>query len=163
MTLNYLQHLLEPDRAGRQPPFFVQVEGPWLALRCDKHLVVDAWELTGRLDEAAAAERAGRPLSALVAYRGALGLWRGEPFVDAPHATWAETARTRLRTRYSNALVRAGELELGESNHSTLGCGRLPAGVRRRSRHHPQRPSCAINDGPVTATRRIPQQGDLNP
>ncbi len=116
VTLNYLQHLLEPDRAGRQPPFFVQVEGPWLALRCDKHLVVDAWELTGRLDEAAAAERAGRPLSALVAYRGALGLWRGEPFVDAPHATWAETARTRLRTRYSNALVRAGELELGESN-----------------------------------------------
>jgi LuxR family transcriptional regulator, maltose regulon positive regulatory protein len=112
VTLNYLHGVLEPDRAGRQPPFFVRVEGPWLVLCRDDHLAVDAWDMHARLDEAEVAEKDGSPTLALAAYRAARLLWRGEPFADAPYALWAETARTRLRSRFAAAAVRAGELEL---------------------------------------------------
>jgi DNA-binding SARP family transcriptional activator len=64
------------------------------------------------LDEAARAEQAGSPAGALEAYRAVLPWWRGEPFADAPYATWVQTARAGLQSRYTAAAVRAGELLL---------------------------------------------------
>jgi DNA-binding SARP family transcriptional activator len=112
VTLNYLQRVLQPDRAEGEPPYFLRADGTWLAFTNDERLEVDAWELEARLDDAEVAERAQVPATALTAYRAALPLWRGEPYADMPYASWAQPVRTRLRTRYTTAAVRAGELLL---------------------------------------------------
>lgn len=112
VTLSYLQRVLQPERGDGDPPYFVRSTGPWLTLEGPERLAVDAWELDARLDHADRAERDGAPALALAAYREALPLWRGEPFADVPYADWAEPERTRLRTRYTAAAVRAGELLL---------------------------------------------------
>ena len=39
-------------------------------------------------------------------------LWRGEPFADVSDSSWLHPERTRLRTRYTAAALRAGELLL---------------------------------------------------
>ena len=107
-----------PIAAGRAAPYFVRVEGPWLSLVAADRLVVDAWELEARLDDAGVAEQASLPSAALAAYRSALALWRGQPYVDAPYAAWADNERTRLRVRYTAAAVRGGELELAAGAHA---------------------------------------------
>jgi DNA-binding SARP family transcriptional activator len=112
VTLNYVQRVLQPERTGSDPPYFVRANGPWLVLEGTDRLSVDAWQLDALLDDAERAEQAGDPAAALASYRDALPLWQGEPFADAPYASWAEAERTRLRVRYTVAAIRAGELEL---------------------------------------------------
>ncbi len=112
VTLNYLQHVLQPDRATSDPPYFLRSNGPWLSLEGLDHLDVDAWTLDGLLDDAQQAERSGTPAAALELYREALPLWRGEPFGDVPYSDWADSERVRLRSKYTAAAVRAGELLL---------------------------------------------------
>jgi DNA-binding SARP family transcriptional activator len=112
VTLNYLQHVLQPGRDMNDPPYFVRSNGPWLSLEGADRLDVDAWKLVALLDDAEAAEKAGRPAAALAAYVEALPLWRGEPYADVPYPAWAEPERARLRLRYNAAAVRAGELQL---------------------------------------------------
>jgi DNA-binding SARP family transcriptional activator len=73
---------------------------------------VDVWRLDELVDEANAAERAGRLAAAIQAYRACLPLWRGEPFADTPYALPAEAERARLRSRYVTASLRFGELML---------------------------------------------------
>jgi DNA-binding SARP family transcriptional activator len=90
----------------------VRSSGDWLELTVDDHLEVDAWELDAHLAAAGAAERAGAPTTALASYGAALPLWRGEPLSDTPFALWAEPVRTRLRSGYVAAAIRAGELWL---------------------------------------------------
>jgi DNA-binding SARP family transcriptional activator len=116
VTLNYLQRVLQPDRADGDPPFFVRAEGAWLVLSAGDHLAVDVWELDARLDEADAAERANAPRAALAAYRAVLPIWRGEPFADAPDGLWVLGERARLRSRYVHAALRAGELLLADGD-----------------------------------------------
>ena len=115
VTLNYLQQVLQPDRPDGERPYFLRATRDWLELAVDDQLEVDAWELDASLDQAEAADRAGAIAEALTAYRGALPLWRGEPYEDAPYAPWAEPSGTRLRSRYVIAAVRAGELFLAAS------------------------------------------------
>ena len=112
VTLNYLQRVLQPDRDATEPPYFLRADGAWLALDGPDRLTVDLWELDALLDQAAAAERDGSPAAALDAYARALRLWRGEPLADVPYADWAERERQRLRSRFTAAAVRAGELSL---------------------------------------------------
>jgi DNA-binding SARP family transcriptional activator len=108
-TLAYVQQVLQPDRADGEPPFFLRPEGAWLTL---DRLEVDAWDLEARLDEGDQADETNNPAAALAAYRSALDLWRGEPYQDVAEGMWVVATRTRLRTRYSAAAVRAGELAL---------------------------------------------------
>jgi DNA-binding SARP family transcriptional activator len=112
VTLNYLQHVLQPERTGTDPPYFVRSDGPWLALEGLDRLDVDAWRLDALLDAAERADRAGAPAVALAGYGEALPLWRGEPYADLPYTAWAEVERARLRTRYTAAALRSGELLL---------------------------------------------------
>lgn len=112
VTLNYLQTVLQPERARDDRPYFLRAGGTWLELAVDDRLEIDAWHLEARLEEAEAAERAGAVATALAAYRAALPLWQGEPFADVPYAPWADAERTRLRTLYVAAAIRAGELLL---------------------------------------------------
>jgi LuxR family transcriptional regulator, maltose regulon positive regulatory protein len=118
VTLNYLQRVLQPERLEGSPPYFIRSDGTWLTLVDDERLQVDAWILDARLDEADAAERSGAPAAALAAYRAVLPLWRGEPFADVPYAPWAQPPRTRLRMRYTEAALRAGELLLAAAHNA---------------------------------------------
>jgi len=124
VTLNYLQRLLQPDRADGDPPFFLRPDGPWLSLTASDQLTVDAWELDAQLGEADAAEQANAPAVALTAYRAALPLWRGEPFADAPDGLWVLGERARLRSRYVTAAVRASELLLAAGDAYALDAAR---------------------------------------
>jgi len=111
-TLSYLQRVLQPERSGGGPPYFLRAEGGWLALGGRERLEVDVWELEDHLATADAAERATAPTDALAAYSAALPLWRGEPFADVPFAPWVQPYRTHVRARYVAAALRAGELQL---------------------------------------------------
>jgi len=118
VTLSYLQQALQPDRSDEDPPYFLRSEGGWLELVIDDRLEVDAWQLEAHLDAAEAAERQAAPGAALAAYRAALPLWRGEPYVDVAGAAWAIPVVNRLRGRYVPAAVRAGELLLARGEPS---------------------------------------------
>jgi DNA-binding SARP family transcriptional activator len=110
-TLNYAQQLLESEREEGELPYFLRSDGSWLALTGEPWLQLDTDELLAHLDAADAAERDHAPAAALVHYRAALPLWRGEPYADAL-GMWVNADRSRLLTRYTDAAVRAGELLL---------------------------------------------------
>ncbi len=110
VTLNHLQRALQPDRSRDDRPYFLHGAGDWLELADVDGLDVDVWELDAHLDAADDAERSGAVTTALDAYRAALPLWRGELYADVPYALWAEPERARLRARYVDAAIRAGEL-----------------------------------------------------
>ncbi len=117
VTLAYLQNLLEPDRADFDPPYFVRSAGPVLRLVADEALEVDAHVFERALDAASRHERAGRPSDALADYRSALALWRGEYLADVGHpADWLDLERDRLRRRFVQAAVRAGDLLLAHGD-----------------------------------------------
>lgn len=112
VTLNHLQRALQPDRSRDDRPYFLRGAADWLELGGVDRLDVDVWELSVHLDAADHAERSSSITTALDAYRAALPLWRGEAYSDVPYALWAEPERTRLRARYVDAAIRAGELWL---------------------------------------------------
>lgn len=112
VTLNYLHRVLEPDRESGSVPYFVRTDGQMLALARVEQLSVDVWELEAHLEDAHRAERANDPAGALAAYRAIVPLWNGEPYADAPDATWVEPARARIRSAYATAAVRGGNLLL---------------------------------------------------
>ncbi len=45
-------------------------------------------------------------------FAAALPLWRGDPLDDLPDLDWAMAERARLVSRYTDAAVRIGELQL---------------------------------------------------
>jgi DNA-binding SARP family transcriptional activator len=112
VTLHYVHHLLEPNRAGREAPYFVSQDAGILRLGGRDRLTVDAWELVALLDDAAEAEASGVPSKALELLLAATRLWRGEPFEDVVFAEWAAPTRDWLHGRYVAGAVRAGELLL---------------------------------------------------
>jgi LuxR family transcriptional regulator, maltose regulon positive regulatory protein len=119
VTLNYLQRLLEPDRADGDSPFYLRAEGGQLLLRTDVAMTIDIEEFDAHLDAAARAERQGTPSLALREYEQALPLYRGDFLADLPHAEWAAVERDRLRLRYVAAAVRTGELLLAAGDTDT--------------------------------------------
>ena len=126
VTLNYVQRVLQPERARQTPPFFVRTNGDWLELTASDRLQVDVWDLEVSIDDALSAERNGTVADAVSAYRDALTLWQGQPFADALYADWAELERTRLRGRFVGAAERAAELMLASGD---IDGGRAAASV----------------------------------
>jgi DNA-binding SARP family transcriptional activator len=112
VTLNYLQHVLQPGRDEREPPYFLRAEGGALVLCAVPELEVDFWELEVLLEAAQQAERDKAPAVALASYRRLLPLWKGEPFADVPYAEWVQSIRTKTQRRYVDAALRGGELML---------------------------------------------------
>ena len=117
VTLNYLQSVLQPERERSDPPYFLQTQGEWLVLHRDERLRIDAWELDRLLAVAANAERDLDPVAASAAYRACLPLWRGEPFVDVIHRSWAQWEQSHWRTHFTDAAQRGGELALANDAH----------------------------------------------
>jgi DNA-binding SARP family transcriptional activator len=111
-TLSYLQALLEPERSRGDAPWFLQQEAGTLALRTDRSLRVDAWEVTRSLDVAADAAASGAVGDQLVALLAAIDLWHGDHLVELRDLEWSEAPRRRLHERLVAAAVRAGELLL---------------------------------------------------
>jgi DNA-binding SARP family transcriptional activator len=119
VTLTYVQRVLEPDRRGSDPPYFLRADGPALELSVGNWLAIDAHEFDRYLAEAEGAERAGSALLALPTYQHALALYRGDFCISQPDADWAALERDRLRLRYLTAAIRVGELLLADGDEHT--------------------------------------------
>jgi DNA-binding SARP family transcriptional activator len=114
-TLSHLLGVLQPDRRGREPSYFVRLTEGSMVLTGADRLTVDLRELERHLDEAARAEGAGAPSTALAAYRRALALWRG-PFAGGASWPWAEPEVERLTSRFAGAAGRAAALTLADGD-----------------------------------------------
>ncbi|MEO5901593.1 MAG: BTAD domain-containing putative transcriptional regulator, partial [Ilumatobacteraceae bacterium] len=112
VTLAYLQQLLQPHRPAVAPPYFVRSDGEWLRLVDTDLISVDLWELERHLDAGERADRDGDPAQTIEHITAALPLWRGDPLDELPDTDWAMAERARLVSRYADAAVRAGELQL---------------------------------------------------
>jgi DNA-binding SARP family transcriptional activator len=125
-TLSHLLRLLQPDRQGREPSYFVSQVDRSLVLTGIDRLRVDVWEVEAQLDAAAAAERDGATRTALAAYREVVDLWRGPLGGDAPWG-WLEGRAEQLAHRVLTATGRAAELLLasGELDQAEELAGRV--------------------------------------
>lgn len=111
VTLAYLNDALEPDRGEGDATYFVRSSGPVLHLVVGDGLQVDVIDFERELDEARRLEGKGVPSEALHAYLRGLDLWRGDYFAETSHGEgWLEEERDRLRRRFVDAAVRAGQL-----------------------------------------------------
>lgn len=119
VTLTYAQRVLEPDRRGSDPPYFLRADGPALELSVGSWLTIDVHEFDRYLGEAEGAECAGSASLALPAYQRALTLYRGDFCISQPDADWAALERDRLRLRYLTAAIRVGELLLADGDEHT--------------------------------------------
>jgi DNA-binding SARP family transcriptional activator len=121
-----LRRALEPDRAPRTRSRVLVSEPAGYRLHVDA-LDADRFEQLAR--EGRAHLDRGDPPAAAAALRDALGLWRGEPLVDAGGAMWAsaEVARlTELRLVAAEDLAQAS-LALGDHGHLVSELQRLLA------------------------------------
>lgn len=116
VTLNYLQHVLQPGRDEGERPYFLRAEGNALVLFSVPELEVDFWELQALLEAAQQAERDKAPAVSLAFYRRLLPLWKGEPFADVPYSEWVQSIRTKTQGRYVDAALRGGELMLAAND-----------------------------------------------
>ena len=106
-TLSYAHGLLEPRRTPGDAPWYIRVDGH--QIRLHHSLIVDVRQFEARLDDADAAERAGRPNTALPLLIDAIGLWGGDLAEDLD-AEWLDLDRIHLRSRFVRAACRASEL-----------------------------------------------------
>ncbi len=114
VNLSHLLRVLEPAREGNEPSCFFELDGERFALRRDEALVVDALRFDELLDRAEQLEREGNVGQSLVIQREAIALYRGDYLIDARESRWGEIERTRLRSRYLAAALRAASLLLGK-------------------------------------------------
>lgn len=117
VTLNYVQHLLEPARDERDAPFFLRAKGSLLHLVVDPALQLDLREFEADLDHADRAEQQGAPSVALSAYLRAIECYAGDLLADLPAEGWLELERDRIRRRFLRAVLRAGQLTQASGDH----------------------------------------------
>ena len=106
-ALSLLQRVLEPEREPDTDPFFLRVEAEHLSV--DEQLRTDADEFDELVAAARAHDDAGLPGQALITYRRALALYRGD-YLDGLDAAWAVLTRVRLRSLAVAAACRIAEL-----------------------------------------------------
>lgn len=112
VTLSYLLAVLEPDRPEGEPSCFVRTEAASVRLINDDWLSVDAWEMDRLIDRAREARHHGEPSATLQHLRQAVELYRGPYLAEVGYEAWALPHRDRLRARFVEAAVQAGELTL---------------------------------------------------
>ncbi|MEL6982870.1 MAG: BTAD domain-containing putative transcriptional regulator, partial [Actinomycetota bacterium] len=109
-TLSYVHTLLEPRRGPGDAPWYVRVEGH--RVRLHPSLDIDLVRFGQLLDQADAAERAGRVGAALPVLLEAIELWDGDLAQDLD-AEWLDLDRIHLRSRLVRAACRAAQLLVG--------------------------------------------------
>jgi LuxR family maltose regulon positive regulatory protein len=116
VTLAYLQGVLEPDRGELDPPYFLRSSGGTMHLIVDESLAVDAVRFETCLAAAEQLERNGAPSAALASYQEATDSYHGDFFADLPDVEWLAPERDRLRLRFVESAVRAGNLVLARGD-----------------------------------------------
>ncbi|HEY8545345.1 MAG TPA: BTAD domain-containing putative transcriptional regulator [Acidimicrobiales bacterium] len=116
VTLSYLLHALEPWRSAGEAPYLVRLDGPTVELVPGDHLVLDVDELDRHLALAEQAEADGTPSLALTHHLAACELYRGDLLDDVPDADWIDLDRTRYRSRFVAAAIRAAQLLVGRGD-----------------------------------------------
>ena len=106
-TLSYAHGVLEPRRAPGDAPWYIRIDGHHIHLH--HSLAIDVRQFEELLDQADAAERAGRPNTALPLLTEAIDLWGGDLAEDLD-AEWLDLDRIHLRSRFVRAACRASEL-----------------------------------------------------
>ena len=115
VTLTYLLRVLEPQRAPRDPSYFMRTQGSTLSLHAGEHLSVDVWEFDALGNEAVHADGERRPSEVLEISLRAVELWRGEPS-ELLSEPWAVLQLEQRRLRFASVATRAGELLLAQGN-----------------------------------------------
>ena len=106
VTLTYLLRVLEPQRAPRDPSYFMRTQGSILSLHAGEHLSVDVWEFDALGNEAVRADGERRPSEVLEISLRAVELWRGEP-TELLSEPWAVLQLEQRRLRFAAVATRA--------------------------------------------------------
>jgi DNA-binding SARP family transcriptional activator len=112
VTLSYLRRLLEPDRAASEACFCVRTDLERVWLHPAPALIVDLWQLRGRLARARAARSAGDLIALDVQLAAAKGLWRGRPLADLERIPELDAAVAEVDALRPSVLLELGELRL---------------------------------------------------
>lgn len=116
VALNTLYAVLEPDRKAGDESAYVLREGTIYGLRpgCDLWLDVDEFEAYVRRGESLLDTDVD---AALLAYRQALDLYRGEYLPEARYQDWSTVEREHLAVLYLQAADQFCELSLRKRNY----------------------------------------------
>lgn len=109
VTLAYLNRALEPDRDPEEPPVYVTQIGDHIGLHPEVTTDLDAFRSAVRAGMSHTRRRT--PRSAMVAYREAAELYRGE-FLAGHDDDWIAVPREQTTFDALHTLVRLGELSL---------------------------------------------------
>jgi DNA-binding SARP family transcriptional activator len=112
VTLNYLQGLLEPERRGREAPFYLRQDAEWLRLLDEPHVVVDADVFERGIARGDRLRAEGRLVLAIAAYDDAFALWRGGCLADVANEDWAQPSIARIANRAANARLASGSIRM---------------------------------------------------
>jgi DNA-binding SARP family transcriptional activator len=119
VTLSYLLQALQPERQSNELSYFIEEVAEDLRIRPGAALALDVVEFDEALTRAAESERRGAISLARDELERAVHLYRGDYLASASDAEWAHAPRERLRLRFVQAAVRAGELALASGQVET--------------------------------------------
>ena len=119
VTLSYLLQALQPERQSNEQSYFIEEVAEDLRIRPGAAFALDVVEFDEALSRAAESERRGAISLARDELERAVHLYRGEYLASASEAEWAHAPRERLRLRFVQAAVRAGELALASGQVET--------------------------------------------
>lgn len=112
VTLNYLQHLIEPGRRSGEAPFYLRQDNDWLWLLDEPHVVVDGDEFERLITRADSARADGQLAVAARTYEAAFAWWRGGYLVDVVNDEWAQSSVARVSRRAAIARVSSASIRL---------------------------------------------------
>jgi DNA-binding SARP family transcriptional activator len=138
VTLTHLQRLLEPERPGGHPPYFVRADAEHLRLSAIPALDVDLWAVEQHLARAEDARQAGDAASRIRHLEAVLARWRGRPLPDLDGIPALTQTSGYLTSRLVDACLTLGELELtrGEVSRVVACAERALAADPYRERAH---------------------------
>jgi LuxR family maltose regulon positive regulatory protein len=113
VTLNALQHVLEPARPPRAPTLFVRRRGSAYGLDPTAPIWIDAVAFQRLVAQGDAAQDEA---STLDCYCQALALYRGDFLPDCLYEDWCRDERERLRRLYLTAAAKAAEILLARGD-----------------------------------------------
>ncbi|MEM7409049.1 MAG: BTAD domain-containing putative transcriptional regulator [Myxococcota bacterium] len=116
VNLNHLSRALEPERAAGEPAFFLRAQGADIQLVTGDGLELDVDLFERDLEEARKKDELGDPAGALLCLESALARYRGDFLIEGEEVPNAGGERTRLRSRFLQAALRAAALCLGRSD-----------------------------------------------
>jgi DNA-binding SARP family transcriptional activator len=116
VTLNTLNHVLEPERGPGSEPAFILRDGSHYCLRPGADLWLDAEAFTCQVARAEALLQSDRPAAASLLEQ-ALNLYQGDYLPDALYENWAAVERERLEVIFLRAADRLADMYLAQGQY----------------------------------------------